>query len=159
MKIGRSVLFTQKNLIKSKLNQFCTPFNLKYSMKFKFHFLKIKSIIFTARGFNLNLSFTTLNKRHSYLISSIPLIFRDGQTVYSQCEMYSRNYTEILMMLHTMDTQKLRNKTELYLDPLNSTTRNYESVKCKDGWIYNRTMFPNTVVMEVYSNCRLHCNL
>lgn len=52
-------------------------------------------------------------------------------------------------MLHTMDTQKLRNKTELYLDPLNSTTRNYESIKCKDGWIYNRTMFPNTVVMEV----------
>lgn len=52
-------------------------------------------------------------------------------------------------MLHTMDTQKLRNKTELYLDPINSTTRNYESIKCKDGWIYNRTMFPNTVVMEV----------
>lgn len=52
-------------------------------------------------------------------------------------------------MLHTMDTQKLRNKTELYLDPINSTTRNYDSIKCKDGWIYNRTMFPNTVVMEV----------
>lgn len=82
-------------------------------------------------------------------MQSIPLIFHDGQTVYSQCEMYSRNYTEIVLMLHTMDTQKLRNKTELYLDPLNSTTRNYESVKCKDGWIYNRTMFPNTVVMEV----------
>lgn len=52
-------------------------------------------------------------------------------------------------MLHTMDTQKLRNRAELYLDPLNSTTRNYETVKCRDGWIYNRTMFPNTVVMEV----------
>lgn len=48
-----------------------------------------------------------------------------------------------------MDTQKLRNRTEFYLDPLNSTTRNYETVKCRDGWIYNRTMFPNTVVMEV----------
>lgn len=63
--------------------------------------------------------------------------------------MYSRNYTEILMMLHTMDTQKLRNKTELYLDPLNTTTRNYKTIACTDGWIYNRTMFPNTVVMEV----------
>lgn len=80
---------------------------------------------------------------------SIPMVYRDGQMVHSQCEMYSRNYTEIVMLLHSMDTITLLNKGEFYLEPVDYTARNYEIIKCKDGWMYDRNMFPNTVVMEV----------
>lgn len=77
------------------------------------------------------------------------MVYRDGQNVYAQCEMYSRNYTEIMLMLHSIDTNTLMSNAESYLEPIDYTAKNYEIVKCKNGWNYDRTMFPNTVVMEV----------
>lgn len=76
--------------------------------------------------------------------------------VYSQCEMYSRNYTEIQLTLHSMDTSTLLNKDESYLEPVDYTAKNYEIIQCNNGWIYDRTMFPNTVVMEVILCLLLH---
>lgn len=69
--------------------------------------------------------------------------------VYSQCEMYARNYSEIVLMLHAIDNDTMINKGEYPLDPVDYTAKNYEITACKDGWIYDKSMFPNTVVMEV----------
>lgn len=77
------------------------------------------------------------------------MVYRDGQIVHSQCEMYSRNYTEIVMLLHSIDNETLINKGEYYLESIDYTAKNYEIINCKDGWIYDKSMFPNTVVMEV----------
>lgn len=80
---------------------------------------------------------------------SIPMVQRDGQTKYSQCQMYSRNYTEIVAFLHTTDTSIINDNGEFYFEPMDYAAKNFEIVDCKHGWIYDRTMFPNTVVMEV----------
>lgn len=81
--------------------------------------------------------------------NSVPMVYRDGQMVYSQCEMYARNYSEIVLMLHAMDKDTMINTSEYLLDPVDYTAKNYEITACKDGWIYDKSMFPNTVVMEV----------
>lgn len=84
-------------------------------------------------------------------LCSIPLVYRDGQMVYSQCQMYSRNYTEIQQTLNSMDTQALLdNNGDSHLEAVDYTARNYEVIPCRSGWMYDRTMFPNTVVMEVF---------
>lgn len=80
---------------------------------------------------------------------SIPLMQRDGQMKYSQCQMYSRNYTDIVGFLHTTDTSLINDNGEFYFEPLDYAAANFEIVDCKHGWVYDRTMFPNTVVMEV----------
>lgn len=77
------------------------------------------------------------------------MVHRDGHTVYAQCEMYARNYTEIMASLHTLNASTLKDKSESFLEPIDYTAKNYEIIKCQNGWIYDRTMFPNTVVMEV----------
>lgn len=80
------------------------------------------------------------------------MIYRDGQMIYSQCEMYSRNYTEIVTTLHAMDKETLMSKSDFFLEPVDYTAKNYEIINCKDGWTYDKSMFPNTVVMEVKQN-------
>lgn len=80
---------------------------------------------------------------------SIPMVLRDGQMKYSQCQMYSRNYTEIVGFLHTTDTSAINDNGEFFFEPLDYAARNFETVDCKHGWMYDRAMFPNTVVMEV----------
>lgn len=84
---------------------------------------------------------------------SIPMVLRDGQMKYSQCQMYSRNYTEIVGFLHTTDTSTINDNGEFFFEPLDYAARNFETVDCKNGWIYDRAMFPNTVVMEVKLEC------
>lgn len=83
---------------------------------------------------------------------SIPMVKRDGQMKYSQCQMYARNYTEIVGFLHTTDTSIIRDNEmweRQYLESLGYAARNFEIIDCNDGWMYDRTMFPNTIVMEV----------
>lgn len=57
--------------------------------------------------------------------------------------MYKRNYSEVIDFLETK-----------YLLGDNSTNlinvSDLEIVPCHNGWIYDRTTFPNTVVMEVF---------
>lgn len=48
-----------------------------------------------------------------------------------------------------METSTLLEKGDSYLEPVDYTAKNYEIIRCNNGWIYDRTMFPNTVVMEV----------
>lgn len=56
-----------------------------------------------------------------------------------------------------MDAKALMDKGDSYLEPVDYTAKNYEVIPCNNGWMYDRTMFPNTVVMEViiFKNCWL----
>lgn len=75
---------------------------------------------------------------------------RNGRLDYSECKMYARNYTEVLSFLHSMSTPDLIKYEKYYLENLQPNERdNFEIVQCTDGWVYDRIMFPNTVVMEV----------
>lgn len=69
--------------------------------------------------------------------------------------MYVRNYDDLLLALHATDIDDLKNNEKYYSDHLQPMkTEEFEIVNCNQGWIYDRSMFPNTVVMEV-SNAAL----
>lgn len=85
-----------------------------------------------------------------FFLRSIPIVYSDGQMKYSQCQMYSRNYTEIITFLHSIDTALLSDTGDLFFEPVDYSARYYEIVDCANGWNYDRSMFPNTVVMEVW---------
>lgn len=81
---------------------------------------------------------------------SIPIINDDGQAIYSECKMYVRNYSEIVVYLHSLDPIALKSENSGYFEAINNNSvKNLEIIDCKSGWIYDRRMFPNTVVMEV----------
>lgn len=88
--------------------------------------------------------------RNPMLNFSIPMEIRNGRLRYSECKMYLRNYSEVLPFLHSMSVQDLVDYENYYTDNLQPiTNEEYEIVSCTDGWNYDRTIFPNTVVMEV----------
>lgn len=79
---------------------------------------------------------------------SIPLEYKDGHLKYSQCQMYTRNYSEIISFLHTLDSDSL-NETIVSYGLTDFSINNYETTNCKYGWKFDNKMFPNTVAMEV----------
>lgn len=82
---------------------------------------------------------------------TIPAEYRNGKIQYSECKMYSRNYTEALIFLHSVDMPDLIKYENYYIQNLQSTeNEEYDIINCANGWTYDRTMFPNTVVMEVF---------
>lgn len=85
-----------------------------------------------------------------FLLNSIPIEIRNGKTQYSECKMYVRNYTEVLRLLHsTSEPELAKIENEYEENPHILGNEDYEIVDCTDGWVYDRRMFPNTVVMEV----------
>lgn len=83
-------------------------------------------------------------------MNSIPKVYHDGQTIYSECKMFVRNYSEIVVYLHSLNPTALKNEKSEYFDEINNiSARVLEIADCENGWIYDRQMFPNTVVMEV----------
>lgn len=96
----------------------------------------------------------------SLSLISIPMELKDGKSKYSQCKMYDRNYTDILAILHKISPEKaLNTSTKQFFEETDFSPSNFEIIDCKNGWIYDRQMFPNTVVMEVrefYLFCSEH---
>lgn len=75
---------------------------------------------------------------------------RNGRIQYSECKMYLRNYSEVLPFLHSMSLPDLIDYGNYYTENLQPiANEEYEIVSCTHGWNYDRSMFPNTVVMEV----------
>lgn len=74
------------------------------------------------------------------IFGSIPLEQRDGDLKFGQCNMYDRNYSDIVTLLHSTI-----NLNGLAI----SLPTNDRLIPCKSGWNYDRRTFPNTVVMEV----------
>lgn len=76
---------------------------------------------------------------------SIPsTVQANGQVRYEQCSMFQRNYTEINgRFLEYVATGVGGNSSDRA--PL---------VPCRDGWQYDRTLYPSTVVSEVSRWCR-----
>ncbi|XP_072947165.1 beta-alanine transporter [Epargyreus clarus] len=66
---------------------------------------------------------------------SIPLDLRNGNLEYSQCSMYNYNYSEILRTY-----QNLENAIG------NETTP--EIIPCTHGWVYDKTVYSDTVTTE-----------
>lgn len=72
---------------------------------------------------------------------SIPIV----QGEYSQCEMYVRNYTDIVRYMEYRTPVDLqRDKVWHIGSPVGS-----QLVPCQHGWHYDRTQYPTTVVTEV----------
>lgn len=70
---------------------------------------------------------------------SIPKENHDGQLRYTECRMYSRNYTEIQVMLQQ------RTPLSFVMSSIDSTN---ETIPCTNGWFYDTSMFPSTVISE-----------
>lgn len=69
---------------------------------------------------------------------SIPATIKDnGQVIYEQCKMYRLNYSEINDRFHEFIGGGFINTTGAPV------------VSCKDGWTYDNTLYPSTVVSEV----------
>uniref|UniRef100_A0A336K0U7 CSON011316 protein n=1 Tax=Culicoides sonorensis TaxID=179676 RepID=A0A336K0U7_CULSO len=70
---------------------------------------------------------------------SIPLELRDGKLRHKQCQMYTRNYTQIREML-------------LQRTPLNYVKSSIEqtnlTTQCSNGWNYDKSVFSSTVITE-----------
>lgn len=59
--------------------------------------------------------------------------------------MYDRNYTDIVRYL------EYRTPSDLQMDHVNDIGNPQGSslIECKNGWNYEKSMYPNTVAMEV----------
>lgn len=79
---------------------------------------------------------------------SIPLEYKEGHLRYSQCQMYARNYSEIVAFLHALDPSSINETAQAY-EQTDFSVSNFEISSCKHGWVYDKQMFPNTVAMEV----------
>lgn len=82
--------------------------------------------------------------------NSIPLENRNGKIQPSECKMYARNYSQVLRFLHSASATDLAEMVNDYGENVKwMGNETYEIVNCIDGWVYDRSMFPNTVAMEV----------
>lgn len=63
--------------------------------------------------------------------------WRDGQLQYAQCSMFVRNYSDIVRYLDVRSSYDT------------SPDGKIETMPCSNGWMYDRRIFSNTVVMEV----------
>ena len=76
---------------------------------------------------------------------SIPFELKNGVYQYSECEMYKRNYTEIVRYLERRAPMDLiHGRIKRIEDPSGAPI-----VKCMHGWKYDKSMYPLTVVSEV----------
>lgn len=64
--------------------------------------------------------------------------------------MYARNYTDVLRSFHSKTESELRKiENEFAENPQHLNGDPFDIIDCTNGWVYDRSMFPNTVVMEV----------
>jgi hypothetical protein len=63
---------------------------------------------------------------------------RDGAMRHSECKMYNRNYSEIL-----------NGWNETLINHVSGGFKNDEIINCKDGWVYDKSVYPATVISEV----------
>lgn len=76
---------------------------------------------------------------------SIPLVLKNGEYQYSECEMYKRNYTEIVRYLeHRAPMDLIFGRVQSIEDPTGAPI-----IKCNNGWKYDKSMYPVTVASEV----------
>lgn len=74
---------------------------------------------------------------------SIPLTERE----YSQCEMYVRNYTDIVRYMEYRTPVDLQRDRVWHIGSPSGS----KSIHCQHGWHYDRSDYPTTVVTEVFS--------
>lgn len=67
---------------------------------------------------------------------SIPPVFRDGELQYSQCEMYDLNYLNISEYRGIQEIKEILPSDKII-------------TKCKNGWVYDKSLYINTVITEV----------
>lgn len=92
---------------------------------------------------------------------SIPLTGNE----YSQCEMYLRNYTDIVRYMEYRTPVDLQRDKVWHIGSPSGS----QSTHCQHGWHYDRTHYPATVVTEVPTyihiltsisiSIQLNCNL
>ncbi|KAI9582666.1 hypothetical protein GQX74_011883 [Glossina fuscipes] len=77
---------------------------------------------------------------------SIPIISEQQQFLdYASCEMYKRNYSDIVRYLEYRTPYELQNDKVWHI----GSPKKSETEKCQHGWHYDRSQYPSTVVAEV----------
>lgn len=66
---------------------------------------------------------------------------------HSQCSMYARNYTDIVRYLEFRTPYQLMQEKVEHMS--SRPLPDEKIVKCQQGWHYDTSMYPNTVVTEV----------
>ncbi|XP_069702108.1 beta-alanine transporter-like [Periplaneta americana] len=73
---------------------------------------------------------------------SIPLEFRDGALRYSQCQMFDRNYSSMLVNVETEeDLDRLEQQ-------VSASNLSHSTVACVHGWNFDYTQYATTIVTE-----------
>uniref|UniRef100_A0A1A9X3R8 Major facilitator superfamily (MFS) profile domain-containing protein n=1 Tax=Glossina brevipalpis TaxID=37001 RepID=A0A1A9X3R8_9MUSC len=76
---------------------------------------------------------------------SVPVINEQQQFLdYASCEMYKRNYSDIVRYLEYRTPYELQNDKVWHI----GSPKKAETEKCLHGWHYDRSQYPNTVVTE-----------
>lgn len=70
---------------------------------------------------------------------SLPRERRDGESVYSQCQMYDVNYTQVAI--------------NYLLNNLSTPNTSWPVINCRHGWNYDRSTYYNTLVTEMNVVC------
>ncbi|KAG5679520.1 hypothetical protein PVAND_009083 [Polypedilum vanderplanki] len=83
---------------------------------------------------------------------SIPYEIRDGIERYAECKMYNRNYSELAQWLVENLNETLINQKYSF-DEVN--LKNLEIINCKDGWVYDKSLYPATVISEWNLVCEM----
>lgn len=72
-----------------------------------------------------------------FVFYSIPTEYRDGGLHYSECKMYDLNYTDLI-------------ENYVFIENIISNRPDSKNtLDCKHGWIYDKSTYQNTVVVEV----------
>lgn len=74
---------------------------------------------------------------------SVPkIMLPNGKEAYDQCRMKNRNYTQLKEILPDI----------IRSGSISDNGEPYEIISCNRGWLYDKSLYPNTVVTEVRMN-------
>lgn len=74
---------------------------------------------------------------------SIPQELRDGTLKYSQCQMFDRNYSTLLVQI---ETEEDLDRLEQQISAINLSL---STTGCLHGWNFDYTQYATTIVTEV----------